>query len=227
MSSITCSLKDLAKTLDNELQKELKQVRFAAMNALNDVAFKHVRNNLESEYRKSFNVRNQSFPRAIYVIKATKDNLVAEVGYKADFMKLHATGGTRKPEGGREALTIPLDKDAPGLRSSKGSIKQRNKVPKLLEYHNQNPLKKKPKSAVKRPFVLESNGKAVVMKRAKGNTTLQSRHRDNGDEVLFAFAKEAKIEKRWDFEKIVNDTVEKELPKVFEKRFKEAMATKK
>lgn len=227
MSSITCSLQNLAKTLDKELQKEIKQVKFAAMNALNDVAFKHVRDKLESEYRESFKVRNQSFPRAIYVIKATKDNLVAEVGYKSDFMKLHATGGTRKPEGGREALTIPLDKDAPGLRSLKGSVKQRNQVPKLLEYHNQNPLKKKPKSVVKRPFVLESNGKAVVMKRAKGNTTLKSRHRDNGDKALFAFAKEAKIEKRWDFEKIVKDTVDKELPKVFEKRFKEAMATKK
>lgn len=227
--TITCSLKNLAKTLDKELQKEMKQVRFAAMNALNDVAFQKVRPKLEEEYKKAFTVRNKSFPRAIAIKKATKDDLVTEVSYKADFMALHAKGGVRKPEKADVALSVPIEKDAPGFRSASGKVKSRNKVPLLLQYAKANPKKSKEKlkSGVKRPFILDLGTKALVLKRAKDTTTKKSRKEGNGDKFLFSFAKEAKIEKRWDFDKIVKETAEKELPKLFEKRFKEAMATKK
>ena len=226
MSSVTVSLDKLGKALENQIKKDMKQVRFAAMNAVNDVAFQKVRPKLVEEYGKSFTVRNKSFPKAVQIKKATKTNLVADVSYKADFMKLHTTGGEKHPDKAK-ALSVPIDKDADGLRFSNGRVKGRNKAFALLKYANENPIKIKGKSAVKRAFVLKKGNVAVVVKREKGTTTTKSRFRDNGDKILFAFSKKAKIKQRWDFDKIVSDVAQKELGKAFEKRLAEAIRTEK
>lgn len=226
-TKIFTSVKELAKFLEDDLKKKEKQIRFAAMNALNDVAFQKVRPKLEEEYKKAFTVRNKSFPRAIAIKKATKDNLETTVSYKADFMALHAYGGERKPEKAAEALTVPIDKDAPGFRHVSGKVKGRNKAPELLKYLNSNPIKTKAKSGVKRPFILRAGGSAFIVKRDKSTTTKESRKKGNADKFLFVFQNKTKIPKRWDFDKIVKETAEKELPKLFEKRLAEAMRTAK
>ena len=226
-TTIFTSIKDLSKYLTNELKKQEKQIKFAAMNELNDVAFQKIRPKLEEEYKKAFTVRNKSFPRAIAIKKATKDNLQTTVSYKADFMALHAKGGERKPEKAAVALTVPLNKDAPGFRFESGKVKGRNKAPELLKYLNTHSIKTKGKSGVKRPFILKSGGSAFIVKRDKNTTTKESRHKGNADKFLFVFANKTNIPKRWDFDKIVKETAEKELPKLFEKRFKEAMKTAK
>lgn len=227
LSMATVSLENFGKALENEIKKNVKQIKFAAMNAVNDVAFGAVRKNLISEYEKNFTVRNKSFPRAIHVDKATKDRLTANVSYKADFMKLHATGGVRVPERAPVSISVPIDNDAPGRHLPSGKVRSRDKVAALLQYANDHSKKAVGRKGVKHAFVLKSGGKAVVIKRDKGNTTVASRHRGNTDKVLYAFSTQAKIEKRWDFDKIVTDTAQNELPKTFEKRFAEAVKTAK
>ena len=76
MSMVRCSLENLGKTLEQEIKKEVKQAKYAASVALNNVAFK-ARENLIKEYNKSFVVRNSNLPRAVSVKKATKENLKA------------------------------------------------------------------------------------------------------------------------------------------------------
>ena len=66
MSTVKCSLKDLAKTLEKELQKDIKQTKFAASKALNNVAFK-ARTNLITSYQHNFVVRNTNLPKATTV----------------------------------------------------------------------------------------------------------------------------------------------------------------
>ena len=230
--TITCSIKDFEKKFKEMVKGFEKQVKFAAANAINDVAFQKVRPKLEEEYKKAFTVRNKSFPKAIYIKKAdykTKDldKISATVAYKADFMALHAKGGEREPEKANFALTVPIDKDAAGFRFESGKVKGRNKAPELLKYYNEHPIKTKKKSGVKRPFILKSGGTALIIKRDKTTTTKESRKKGNADNVLFAFSTKAKVPKRWDFDKIVQETAEKELPKLFEKRFAEAVKTAK
>lgn len=221
------SIGDLTKYLERQVKNLDKQIKFAAMNALNDVAFQKVRPKLEEEYKKAFTVRNKSFPRAIAIKKATKDDLQTTVSYKADFMALHAKGGERKPEKAAVALTVPINKDAPGFRFESGKVKGRNKAPELLKYLNAHSIKTKGKSGVKRPFILKAGGSAFIVKRDKSTTTKESRKKGNADKFLFVFENKTKIPKRWDFDKIVKETAEKELPKLFEKRFEEAVKTAK
>ena len=229
MSVIKCDLKNFSKMLQKEVNNQIKQAKFAAMNALNDVAFKDCRTNLVKAYEHTFHVRNKSFPKAIQIKKATIDNLQAEVAYKAEFMAVHAKGGTREPTDGRKALTIPYENDVTVKHSSSGKVRQRDKVPSLLaDYNSKNFKKTVGHSAVKHAFILKyGDGRAVVMKRAKNTTTLKSRERDNGDKVFYALKDKAKIEKRWDFDKIVKTTADRHLPKYFEKRLEEAMRTAK
>ena len=229
MSVIKCDFKDLSKVLQKEVQNEIKQIKFAAMNALNDVAFKDCRANLVKAYEHTFRVRNKSFPRAIQIKKATKDNLQVEVSYKADFMAIHAKGGTREPDDGKKMLTIPYENDVTVKHAPNGKVRQRDRVPSLLrDYDSKNFKKSVGHSAVKHAFLLKyGDGRAVVMKRAKNTTTLASRERGNGDKVFYALKNKAKIEKKWDFEKIVTTTADRHLKKYFDKRLDEALKTAK
>lgn len=226
MSTITVPLEKLGKALEKEIKNQMKQVKFAAMNAVNDVAFGAVRKKLASEYEKTFTVRNKSFPRAIRVDKATKENLTATVSYKEDWMKLHTTGGVRKAELAKN-LSVPIDNDAPGRHLPSGKVRSRDKVPALLKYANAHPEKSVGQKRVKHAFVLKTGSSAIVLKRDRDNTTVASRHKGNGDKALYAFANKAQIDKRWDFNQIVADVAEKELPKAFEKRLDEAIKTAK
>lgn len=100
MSTIKCTLDNLAKTLEKEVQKEVKQAKFAAMKALNNVAFK-ARDNLIKNYNASFKVRNKSLPKAVAVKKATKENLQAEVEFPKDWMEINVKGGTKQADSGK------------------------------------------------------------------------------------------------------------------------------
>ena len=94
MSTVRCSLSNLAKTLEKEVKKDLKQVKYAASVALNNTAFQ-ARSNLIDEYKKSFEVRNTNLPKAVAVKKATKENLVAEVSFPKDWMYINTKGGEK------------------------------------------------------------------------------------------------------------------------------------
>lgn len=231
MSSITVPLEKFGKALEKQIKDYQKQVRFAAMNAINDLAFKDVRKNLTAAYEHTFRVRNKSFPRAIQIKKATKENLVAEVSYKADFMKLHTTGGIREPEGNEnKTLSIPIENDVTVKHTAKGTVRERDRATGLLKYANESNFKKsKGHSAVKHAFILKKNagGTAVIMKRAKTTTKKKDRYKGNEDTVFYALKDKAKIEKRWDFDRIVEVTANRHLLKYFKKRLDEAIRTAK
>lgn len=224
MSVVRCSLNNLAKTLEKEIRNEVKQIRFAAMKALNEVAFK-ARGSLIDEYKKSFVVRNTNLPRAITVKKATKENLSAEVAFPKDWMYINTVGGDKKPEKSK-LLMVPIkDGDLKDYRTSSGKIKQSKKPVALLKYHNAHPDKPKGKGRGKvanpHPFLITS--------KKTGRTLIAVRDKvDRGNmKWLYVGVPVGDVKKRWDFENIVKETAEKELPKEFEKQFKKAMATAK
>lgn len=221
MSTVRCSLKDLAKTLEKEVKKEIKQVKFAAVGALNRCAF-DARTELQSGYGKAFHVRNKSLPRKIEVTKATKDNPVAIVALnapKTEFMEIHTTGGVAKPTKSK-AMAIP-DKSIqePG-RTSTGRMKQSLKASNLLKYADSHPMKKRGKVAQPHAFKMKTDGGAVVV--ARRNKTDRSEM-----DFLYREEKEAKINKAWPFKEIVKKIADTRIVKYFEENFKKALATAK
>lgn len=221
MSTIHCTLDNLAKTLEKEVKKEMKQVKFAAVGALNRCAF-DARTALQSGYGKAFHVRNKSLPRKIEVTKATKDNPVAIVALnapKTEFMGIHTTGGVAKPTKSK-AMAIP-DKSIqePG-RTSTGRMKQSLKPSNLLKYADTHQSKKRGKVAIPHAFKMKTRGGDVVIAR---------RNKADRSEMDFLYReeKEAKIKKSWDFKGIVQNVVDQKMEKYFDESLKKALATAK
>lgn len=221
MSTVRCSLKDLSKTLEKEVKKEIKQVKFAAVGALNRCAF-DARTALQSGYGKAFHVRNKSLPRKIEVTKATKDNPVAIVALnapKTEFMEIHTTGGVAKPTKSK-AMAIP-DKSIqePG-RTSTGRMKQSLKPSNLLKYADTHQSKKRGKVATPHAFKMKTKGGDVVIAR---------RNKADRSEMDFLYReeKEAEIKKSWDFKGIVQKVVDQKMEKYFDESLKKALATAK
>ena len=219
MSTVHCSLENLGKELEKMIKKEVKQAKYAASVALNNVAFK-ARENLIKEYNKSFVVRNSNLPRAVSVKKATKENLQAEVSFPKDWMYINTVGGKKNPEKAK-VLMVPLKNGGlKDYRTSSGKIKQSQKPSSLLKYADSHPIKSKNHVANPHPF---------VMKNKKGQTLIAVRDKTDRKELkwLYVGVPVADVKKRWDFDKIVKDTANKELPKEFEKQFEKAMQTAK
>lgn len=219
MSTIKCTLDNLAKTLEKEVQKEVKQAKFAAMKALNNVAFK-ARTKLIDEYKESFVVRNTNLPKAVSVKKATKEKLTAEVSFPKDWMYINTKGGKKDPEHSK-VLMVPLKNGGlKDYRTQSGKIKQSKKPASLLHYADTHPKKTKSHVANPHPF---------VMRNKKGQTMIAVRDKANRKDMKFLYVgvPTANVKKRWDFENIVKETANKELPKEFEKEFKKAMETAK
>ena len=219
MSTVRCSLSNLAKTLEKEVKKDLKQVKYAASVALNNTAFQ-ARSRLIDEYKKSFEVRNTNLPKAVAVKKATKENLVAEVSFPKDWMYINTKGGEKKPEKSK-VLMVPIN--GGGLkdyRTSSGKIKQSKKPANLLKYMDAHPTKKKGRVANPHPFLMDNK---------KGQTLIAVRDKDDRSKMNFLYVgvPVGNVKKRWDFEKIVKDTADKELQKNFDKALEKALATAK
>mgnify|MGYP003495020082 FL=1 len=219
MSVVKCDLKNLSKVLEKEIRKDLKQVKFAASVALNNTAFK-ARSNLIDEYNKSFTVRNTNLPKAVTVEKATKEKLQAKVSFPKDWMYINAKGGKKEPEHSK-VLMVPLKNGGlKDYRTQSGKIKQSKKPGNLLKYADSHPLKTRAHVANPHPFVMNNKN---------GQTMIAVRDKANRKELKFLYVgvPTANVKKRWDFEKIVQDTAKKELPGQFDAAFKQALATAK
>lgn len=219
MSVVKCDLKNLSKVLEKEIRKDLKQVKFAASVALNNTAFK-ARSNLIDEYKKSFTVRNTNLPKAVTVEKATKEKLQAKVSFPKDWMYINAKGGKKEPEHSK-VLMVPLKNGGlKDYRTQSGKIKQSKKPGNLLKYADSHPLKTRANVANPHPFVMNNK---------KDQTMIAVRDKSNRKELKFLYVgvPAANVKKRWDFEKIVQDTAKKELPGQFDAAFKKALATAK
>ena len=219
MSVVKCDLKNLSKVLEKEIRKDLNQVKFAASVALNNTAFK-ARSNLIDEYKKSFTVRNTNLPKAVTVEKATKEKLQAKVSFPKDWMYINAKGGKKEPEHSK-VLMVPLKNGGlKDYRTQSGKIKQSKKPGNLLKYADSHPLKTRAHVANPHPFVMNNRN---------GQTMIAVRDKANRKELKFLYVgvPTADVKKRWDFEKIVQDTAKKELPGQFDEAFKKALATAK
>ena len=220
MSTVKCSLKDLAKTLEKELQKDIKQTKFAASKALNNVAFK-ARTNLITSYQHNFVVRNTNLPKATTVKKATKENLVAEIEFPKDWMYINTVGGDKKSEKSK-VLMVPIKGgDLKDYRTSSGKIKQGQRPASLLKYHNAHPEKKRKNVENPKAFLMESQ--------KTGQTLIARRNKDNRKQMdwLYVGVPVANVKKKWDFNAIVQKTADRNLSKEFEKEFQKAMETAK
>lgn len=221
MSTINCTLENLAKTLEKEIEKEIKQVKFAAVGALNRCAF-DAQKALRGAYSGAFHVRNTTLPRKIEVTKATKEKPVAVVALNApstEFMEIHTTGGVAKPTKSK-AMAIP-DKSIqePG-RTSMGRMKQSLKPSNLLKYADTHQSKKRANVANPHAFKMTTKGGEVVVAR---------RNKADRSEMdwLYREEKEAKIKKSWDFKGIVQKVVDRRMEKYFEENLEKAMKTAK
>lgn len=221
MSTVTCSLKDLAKTLEKEIKKDVKQVKFAAVGAVNRCAFE-ARKSLQNAYGEAFHVRNKSLPRKIEVTKATKDNPVAVVALNApntDFMKIHTTGGVAKPTKSKSMAIPDKSIQEPG-RTSTGRMKDSLKPSNLLKYADSHPTKKRGSVSNTHSFKMKTAGGAVVIAR---------RNKSDRSEMDFLYREEeeAEIKKSWDFQGIVEKVVDRRLEKYFNENLEKAMKTAK
>lgn len=219
MSVIKCDAKNFMKVLEKEIKNKQKQVKFAATVALNNTAFK-ARENLIKEYKESFVVRNTNLPKAVAVKKATKENLQAEVSFPKDWMYINTKGGKKEPEHSK-VLMVPIKNGGlKDYRTQSGKIKQSKKPVNLLKYADTHPFKTKAHVATPHPFVLENK---------KGQTMIAVRDKENRKDMKFLYVgvPTADVKKRWDFEKIVKDTADKELEKEFDAAFEKALATAK
>lgn len=221
MSSITVPLAKFGKALEKQIKDYQKQVRYAAMKAVNEVAFK-ARNELIDEYPKAFTMRNRNLPKAVAIKKATKENPVAEVSFPKDFMYLNTVGGTKKPENAQKLAFAGDDIDENGGRLSSGKIKPSQKPKQLLKYADEHPTKtagrknRKPKAFK----TMGKHGYEVIGIREAGSEK-------RGVKWLYSLQDQAKIEKKWDFDGIVKNVAEKELSKEFDKQLKKALETAK
>ena len=142
MLSVQSDTKQLTAYLKG-VQK--KQIPFATMVALNDVAF-DCRSLVQKSLPRRFDRPTKGLISSVQVVKSKKKNLTAQVGFAgrgfrtskwqespADIMHRHIKGGTRFPKMGGK-LRIPSDTKGGGIKLNKfGNIAgKKNKIAKML-----------------------------------------------------------------------------------------------
>jgi len=222
MSDVTINFKDLGGSILKQMQNIQKQMTFAQMKALNEVAFKS-RTNVISAYNSRFRSRNKTFPKTVRVDKATKEHLSATVSFPHDFFKLNDVGGEKRSGSGK-SLAVPTSVGHGGnwesgqistSRTPKGSVKKSMRPAELLRYHNTHPKKKKNNVANSHAFILDGKKGRFVARRKKENRKIM--------EFLYFLPKMGNVPARWDFEKIVEATSKRHLEKEFNRVLKWAL----
>lgn len=201
-------LEDLAKELEKEIKRDISQVRFAATRALNETAFK-ARTALIVKYEKAFTVRSKTLPKKVEVKKATKQDMVAQVGFPFDWMEINVKGGTKRPS--KKKLSTPIGHGEESVaRTASGKILKSFRPANLLKYADGHKKKKRGEVATSHAFKMRTkNGNEVIARRKKGDRKEM--------EWLYVQKPAAKVPKRWDFPGIVGETVNKYLNAEFEK----------
>lgn len=206
-----CTLENLAKTIESEMKKSAKRVRYAAQRALNETAF-NARTNLIGKYRASFTVRSKGLPQSVKVKKATAQNLRAEVYFPHDWFYLHTVGGEKSAKGSH-SMVIP-SKDFPDLRLASGKVRKRNAPAELLKYANAHPKKTRGHVAYPKAF--------LKLKTKSGKPAIARRDKMNRKDMVWLYVENqnARVKKRWDFAEIVASTARHGLRYEFEKALK-------
>ena len=178
---------------------ERRQVPFATAQALTATAFAVRRQVVERTFPAAFKLRNRRFPRvAIRVAKATKRSLSASVFDRLgrDYLKLHATGGTKRPRGGR--LAVPTTR----IRRTKSGRIPKGQTPTAVRGR---------KNAVVAPV---NGGKQGIWRRRRGRL-----------ELLYTLQPSARIRKRLRFFEDANAVVTRQFPRRFRVALAKAVRT--
>lgn len=191
--SIKDNIKDVTKQL-NRVQK--KQIPFATMLTLNDVAFM-ARKELRKQAEKKFKNPIPFTLNGFQVVKAKKNNLTSIVFIESkryEYMKFEIFGGTRMPKA--RAIVVPTSK----MAVNKYGNMPKNKIRTLLGKDN------------------------VFSKTINGKPGIWQQNKDRSMTRLASYKDNAPYKPIFHFEKIVKGIVNSKINAVFEKRIREALA---
>lgn len=180
-----------------------KQLPYAFQLTLNDIIFEARKQIVETTYPRSFDVRNRSFARATFrVKKASKRYLVAELYDHLDRanLRLHATGGTKKPRG--SSIAVPSD-IMKAKRRAKG-------IPKG----------QRPRQILEQPgafiAVMKGGKKGIWKRRGKKRLPI---------DLLYSFQTSAEIKEAFPFYKHAESIVRKRFNDRFNANLRRALAS--
>ncbi len=170
-----------------------KQIPFAASLAVNRVA-EIAKQDLRKSLRKDFVIRTKWVEKGIQRTRATKRKPESTVGSRDEFMALHVTGGTKRKgavDGGRSRKEGPGPGRSMGVPASPGPARK-SKTGRTLPSKWPDKFGQRGK---RKPFIIKIRGK-VALARRKGKKRFPL-------QMIYFFKKSVKIDKRWDFLKIV------------------------
>ena len=225
------------KRLTASLTKiQRKQIPFATMNALNDVAF-DARLYLQKHMPSRFDRPIPAMIKSVQVKKTNKRDLTAIVGFAglgfkssnwsespAEIMKRHIVGGIRQPKGS-PYLRIPSEPKGGGIKLNKyGNIAgKKNKIAKMTANKDQffsgipkGDYSKKDAGIWERTPKNSKRATGALAKKWKATGKIIQR---------IAYEPFAKYKKRFPFRKIVELAVTKNYRKRFNTALDRALAT--
>lgn len=196
MLDITSNRRAFERSLSDVAQKQLP---FALSLAINDT-LKDVKKNEEKRMRRVFDRPTPFTQRGLYLRRANKRTLSGEVGVKdiqAEYLKLQATGGTRRPK--RRAIVVPVGQ-------------------RLNKYGNM------PKGALGRALAKPTT---FVASRGKVKHLPPGiyQRKKRGVRMLAAFEDSASYEARWRMRVSARKTARARLPVYLSRRLRQAIAT--
>lgn len=196
---ITSDINDVIWKTDEMFRRE---VPFTVARAMNNTLFDVRKRIVGATYPKAFDVRNQRFAGALWTVDKVStggsgnqlssfrageiDGMTGMVRQKLDrdYIETHITGGTKMPRG--SSIAIPGRGKSAELRTKTGRIAKRS-----------------------RPLAI-TNQKDVFLKKDKsGKKRYIARRTDTSLDILFVFAEQAKIKRRFRFYEDAFDTVDR------------------
>jgi len=94
------SIKDNINRVAIQFARFANQIPYAASRAMNS-ALQDARDSIAGDISKSMTVRSKFTLSGLRVNRSTKKNLKAEIGHIADWMRMQAEGGIKKPTRGK------------------------------------------------------------------------------------------------------------------------------
>ena len=212
------SVKNDIKQLTKDLNKvQSRQIPFAVSSALSTLAF-DCRKTLQTILPDYIDKPTPFTTRSIQVKKATKKNLVAEVGFAsktfgrlpknagtvpADYMGLQITGGTRQPK--KQSIPVPTKH----LRTNKFGNIPKGRISKLLADRD------KYFSGV--PKGMDQSAAGIWQKMGK--------KRPGKIRMVVAWEPKADYQKRLPFKRVMEKTVKQNFRKRFDHSLRKALET--
>lgn len=195
-----------------------KQLPFATAVALTKTAL-DVRDELRQDANREFTLRNRFSERGININRANKRDWprpFAEIGVERNRSYLidHITGNRSRKAAGGKRVAIPDTEGTWPRKTAAVKLTATGKVPKSKQVSR---LKQAKRRA---PFIVRSR---------KGNDLLvrrMTRERDSL-EVLYAFRKSVKIDRRWRYADVAAAEARAKYPGQFRKAFEQAIRTPK